>query len=73
MNKWLMFNWIISYTQQYLEPFKFVDSCSIELLEIELLDHLTVCIYKMYLQIIYSIYMYKQDLALNNQEWLICH
>ena len=31
-------------------------------------DHLTVCIYKMYLQIIYLIYM-----ALNNQQWLICH
>ena len=28
---------------------------------------------KMYLQIIYLIYMYKEDLALNNQQWLICH
>ena len=33
----------------------------IELLEIELLDHLTVCIYKMRLQIIYLINMWKQD------------
>ena len=51
--------------------------------EIELFDHLTVCIYKMYLQIIYFIYiyiyiymyvcMYKKDLALNYQQWLICH
>ena len=30
-------------------------------------------IYKMYLEIIYLIYMYKQDLALNNLQWLICH
>ena len=30
-------------------------------------------IYKMCLEIIYSIYMYKMDLALNNQQWLICH
>ena len=27
----------------------------------------------MCLQIIYSIYMWKQDLAFNNQQWLICH
>ena len=30
-------------------------------------------IYKMCLQIIYSIYMFKEDLALNNLQWLICH
>ena len=40
-----MFNWIGHDAQQYLEPFKFVYLCSIELLEIELSDHLTVCIY----------------------------
>ena len=28
---------------------------------------------KMRLEIIYLIYMYKKDLALNNQQWLICH
>ena len=28
---------------------------------------------KMCLQIIYSIYNHKQDLALNNLQWLICH
>ena len=39
-----------------------------ELFEIELFDHLTVCIYKMCSQTIYLIYMYEQDLALNNQE-----
>ena len=41
-------------------------------------NHLTVCkrklcikcVYKSY---IYSIYTYKQDLALNNRQWLICH
>ena len=27
----------------------------------------------MCLEIIYLIYMYKKDLALNNQEWLLCH
>ena len=30
-------------------------------------------IYKMSLEIIYLIYMYKEDLALNNLQWLICH
>ena len=39
-----------------------------ELLEIELFDHLIVCSYKMSLQIIYLIYMQRQDLALNNQQ-----
>ena len=39
-----MFNWIVCDTLQYLEPFNFVDLCWIELLEIELFDHLTVCI-----------------------------
>ena len=28
---------------------------------------------KMCLQIIYSMYMYKEGLALNNVQWLICH
>ena len=27
----------------------------------------------MCLEIIYLIYMYKKDLALNNLEWLMCH
>ena len=45
-------------------------------------NHLTVCkkfnsfkyvIYKMCLEIIYLIYMYKEDLALNKLLWLICH
>ena len=30
-------------------------------------------IYKMCLQIIYLIYLYKQDLVLNKLQWLICH
>ena len=38
-----MFNWIVSDTQQYLELFNLVDLCRMELLEIELFDHLTVC------------------------------
>ena len=36
-------NWIASDTLQYLEPFSIFDLCYIELLEIELFDHLTVC------------------------------
>ena len=30
-------------------------------------------IYKMCLQIMYLIYTYKEDLALNNLQWLMCH
>ena len=30
-------------------------------------------IYKMCLEIMYLIYMYKNDLVLNNLQWLICH
>ena len=30
-------------------------------------------IYKMCLEIIYIIYIYKEDLALNNLQWLIYH
>ena len=29
--------------------------------------------YKMCLKIIYLIFRYKKDLALNDQQWLICH
>ena len=36
-------------------------------------NELSLVIYKMCLEIIYLIYMYKTDLALNNQQWLICH
>ena len=42
------------------------------MIEIELFDLLTVCINKMCLQIIYSIYMLKHDLALSNQQGLTC-
>ena len=54
-----MFHWIVSNILQYLEAFTFVDLCETELLELELFDHLTVCIYKMCLQIIYIIYVFK--------------
>ena len=70
--KWLMFNWILSDTQQCLEPFNFVDFCQIEFLEIEVFDYLIVYIYQMCLQIRYLIYK-TQDLALNNPRRLICH
>ena len=49
-----MFNWLVSDVQQYLELFNFVD-----LHKIELFDHFSVSIYKMCLQIIYLVYMYK--------------
>ena len=39
-----MFDGIVGDIEQCLEPFNFVDSCWIELLEIELFDPLTVCI-----------------------------
>ena len=41
-------------TEQILEPFNFVDLYKIELFEIELFNHLTFCINKMCLQIIYT-------------------
>ena len=52
-----MFNCIVSNAYQYVEPFNFIGSCLIELLEIELFGHLTECIYKMCLQIIYLTYV----------------
>ena len=55
-----MLNWIV--WNKTVWSFK-LGLCWIELLEIELFDHLIVCIYKMCLHIIY---MLKQDLALNN-------
>ena len=36
-------------------------------------DSFKVFIYKMCLQIIYLLYIYKKDLALNYLQWLICH
>ena len=35
-------------------------------------DSFKTVIYRIYLEIVYLIYMYKKDLALNNQQWLIC-
>ena len=40
-----------------MKPFNFLVLDKIELLEIELFDHLIVCIYKMCSKIIYLIYM----------------
>ena len=37
------------------------------------LDSLKNVIYKMCLEVIYLICMYKKDLALNNLQWLIYH
>ena len=30
-------------------------------------------IHKICLEIIYLVYIFKKDLALNNQQWLLCH
>ena len=49
------------------------DLYEIEFLEIKLFDHLIVRINKMYLQIIYLIYISKQDLTCNEWQWLMCH
>ena len=38
-----MFNWIVSNTLQYPEPFNFTDLHLIQLLEIKLFEPLTVC------------------------------
>ena len=65
-----MFHWIISDTQQYLEAFKFVDLCEIELLVKELFGLL--CFYKICLQIIFDTSV-KQDLTLDNPQRLISH
>ena len=42
---------------KFLKPFNFVDLCQIELFETKLFNHLTVCIHKIFLKIIYLIYM----------------
>ena len=44
--------------------------CNIEILENILQMSLTKCVHKSY---IYLIYLYKEDLALNDLQWLICH
>ena len=51
-----MFKWIICDTKQYLEPFNFVDLCQIELLKIELFDHLTVYLQNMFTDHMLNIY-----------------
>ena len=61
-----MFNWIVSDTYQYLQPFNCVQKKKNELRVVYVIN-------KMCLQIIYNWYMYKQDFAFNNQQWLICH
>ena len=43
-----MFNWIVSDTWQYLEPFNFIDLSWIELLDMELFDSLTVYLKSVY-------------------------
>ena len=37
-----MFNWSVSDTKQYMEPFNF-DLCKIGMFQIELFDHFTEC------------------------------
>ena len=57
-----MFYWIVNDTQKYVEPFNCVQKNSFKNV-----------INKMCLQIIYQVYTYKKNLALNKQEGLICH
>ena len=67
----------------YLNVWKQLTDIKLLRLHYNTWNHLTVCkkmssgsfknIKKMCLQIIYLIYMYKEDLALNNLQWLICH
>ena len=47
-----------------METLEFVDWCKTEMLEKELFEHLIVYIYKMCLQIIYQIYMYKKGFGI---------
>ena len=50
--KLLIFIWFVYFEYQFLELSNFVDVYLIELLEIELFDHLTVstkCVYKSYI------------------------
>ena len=66
-NKWLILNlWLLcSNTWNHLTVCKKKSSGSFK--------NVIYKIYKMCLQIIYLIYMNKEDLALNNLQWLICH
>ena len=57
--------WIVRDTQKFLEPLNCVQKKS--------WSWFRNVINKMNLQIIYLKYMYKQDLSLNNLQWLICH
>ena len=65
-NKWLIVNRIICVWYKYLKPFNCVLKNALRL------------VYKCYLQNmftnhLYLIYMYKEDFALNNLQWLIYH
>ena len=77
--KWLILNWTISITFQYLKPLNCVE---IELLVLDdnPWNHLNACkqmstssFKEDYLYTIYFQIMYKQDTTLNNPQWLICH
>ena len=87
-NKWLILNWIVknrSFFFLLLTVYKHNYWYFIELLVIHsnTWNHLTVSkkmsfgsfknvINKMYLQIIYLIYIYEKNLPLNNLQWFIC-
>ena len=64
-NKWLMLNSIVSIRSQYLKSFNCAQTNKLWLVS-EYYLH-TIC-----LQIMYIWYIYKQDLALNNLQELIC-
>ena len=58
-NKWLIVNRMIRIRYQYSKTFNWVPkNCYLQ---------------NVFSNPIYLIYMYKEDLALNNLQWLICH
>ena len=63
VNKWLMFNWIVSDTLQYLKLINYVQK-KVRLIRKYYQQNL-------FTKHIYLIYMYKGDLALNNLQLLI--
>ena len=61
-----MFNWIVSDTLASVELFNCV-------VRMSLVSFKNVIKKNVFTNPIYLIYMYKEDLALNSQQWLICH
>ena len=65
VNKWLIVNRIIRILLKQVKLNNFVKKM--------ISGSFKNVFNKMCLEIIYLIYMYKEDLALNDLQWLICH